>query len=565
MRPINIYALTRIEDSSKLERLERQMSGRRRYLKIKKWEIEGLKCFSAHLSSYMKNAAELNFYYSFTMPKLGKEFDLLRVNDDFVVNVELKSGNVTDDVIRKQLIQNKYYLSTLGKNMYFYTFISRQNRLVRLSNSGRIVDTEWEELAKVLERQENCFDGHIEELFKEDKYLISPLTDPGRFLRQEYFLTLQQKDIRKAIFKSIRHKDGHIKQEFSVQGFTGLPGTGKTILLYDIAMQLSKGQRVCVLHFGSHEKEVEQLDERLKRVDFYYCDDISEIIIGKDINNNDSEYNSTNPRYIDKQAYSNLSHEYETDEEIIESIESKIIMHNTYSAILVDEGHRVNKRSLSAILDLAKQWKVPVIFSYDKEDAIAPEERAFSGADLIENIDGYTKNKLTNRIRMNSELSSFIACVMCIQGRNYRHDYPSVSLVYANDDKEAEILLQNIEKEGYIYIWDDSLKTSQSVSDDIISKTNNNEQITQMSDVKNAITSIETSAATCKEFDKVVMMIDDSFYYDDRGFLRHKDMLDCNSCVRNLYHGLSRAKINIGIVVKSNTEVFEALLYVLQR
>ena len=127
MKPINIYALTRIDNPAHLERLERQMSARRRYLKIKNWEIEGLRSFSEHLNVHMSDANELNFYYSFTMPKLGKEFDLLRVNDDFVVDVELKSGNVTDEVVKKQLVQNKYYLSTLGKNMYFYTFISRQN------------------------------------------------------------------------------------------------------------------------------------------------------------------------------------------------------------------------------------------------------------------------------------------------------------------------------------------------------------------------------------------------------------------------------------------------------
>ena len=587
MRPVNIYALTRIEDSSKLERLERQMSGRSRYLKIKKWEIEGLKCFSAHLNEHMKDAAGLSFYYSFTMPKLGKEFDLLRVGDDFVVNVELKSGNVTDDAVRKQLLQNRYYLSTLGKNMYFYTFINRQDRLVRLSNSGRIVDTEWEELARVLERQDNCFTEHIEELFKEDRYLISPLTDPGRFLRQEFFLTLQQKDIRKAILKNIRHKDGHIKQIFSVQGFTGLPGTGKTILLYDIAMQLSKGHRVCVLHFGSHEKELEQLDERLKRVDFYYCDDIHEVII-------DSDHNLTNEEHIEKRLSDNVSEIYGSVRVTSGKCNKILNLKNMYSAILVDEGHRVNERSLSAILDLAKQWMVPVIFSYDREDAIAPEERALSGAVLIENIDGYTRYKLTNRIRMNSELSSFIACVMCVHGRNYRHDYPSVSLVYANDDKEAEILIKSFERDGYIYIWDESLEGNvycdygnklcmndlrNSISTGNVASDNDNtefaskeEQISfnkdivntmnQKVDVKNAITSIEASAATCKEFDKVVMMIDDTFYYDENGFLRQ---VDHNSSVRNLYHGLSRAKKNIAIVVKGNTEVFEALLYVLQR
>ena len=87
----------------------------------------------------MENAPALNFYYSFVMPKLGKEFDLLRVNEEYVVNVELKSGNVSDETIRKQLLQNRYYLATLGKNMYFYTFISGVDRLVRLSNSGRLV------------------------------------------------------------------------------------------------------------------------------------------------------------------------------------------------------------------------------------------------------------------------------------------------------------------------------------------------------------------------------------------------------------------------------------------
>ena len=82
-------------------------------------------------------------------------------------------------------------------------------------------------------------------------------------------------------------------------GFTGLPGTGKTILLYDIAMQLSVTSSVCVLHFGSHEKELEHLDERLKRVDFYYCDN-----------------------------------------------DKKIELKKEYSAILVDEGHRLTAANL---------------------------------------------------------------------------------------------------------------------------------------------------------------------------------------------------------------------------
>ena len=148
------------------------------------------------------------------MPKLGKEFDLLRINDEYAVNIELKSGNVTDDAIQRQLVQNRYYLSALERNMVFYTYISGADRLVRLSNSGRLIDADFSELADVLRRQGNCAATDIEELFKEERYLISPLTDPARFLRQDYFLTSQQRDIKKQILK-------HMDVQY--QGFTGFP------------------------------------------------------------------------------------------------------------------------------------------------------------------------------------------------------------------------------------------------------------------------------------------------------------------------------------------------------
>ncbi len=80
----------------------------------------------------------INSPASFTLQKLGKEFDLLRIADNQIINIELKNGNVSNEAIRTQLIQNRYYLSTLGKPVYYYTFISGQDRLVRLSNSGRL-------------------------------------------------------------------------------------------------------------------------------------------------------------------------------------------------------------------------------------------------------------------------------------------------------------------------------------------------------------------------------------------------------------------------------------------
>ena len=508
MRPVNIYALTRITDGDRISRLERQMSGRGRHLKIKEWEIDGLRRFSDGLCKGMPDAARMEFFYSFTMPKLGKEFDLLRIGNDLVVNIELKSGDVTDAAIKRQLEQNRYYLSTLGYSIYSYTYISENDRLVRLSGGGRLVETDWAELSQILDKQKDCYTGDVEELFKEDKYLISPLTDPDRFLRGDYFLTSQQRDIRGQILKDVLSKPGSVRKSFSVHGFTGLPGTGKTILLYDIAMQLSVSERVCVLHLGSHEEELKRLDDRLKRVDFLYLDPSDRI---------------------------------ELDE--------------SYSAILVDEGHRLGSLNLADILVIARGRSLPVIISYDREDTIAEAERGRDGAFLIENIEGFKGYRLTNRIRLNSELSSFISSVMCITRGSHRYDYPSVSLLYANDAHEAAVLTDTFVSEGYRFIWDSSHDTS------VIDILTNSGNIT--GDDQDYI---EARSATCREFDGVVMLIDDSFRYDETGYLRSVNAVEgSDSVVRNLFHGLNRAKKRIALIVMNNESVFDRILGILQR
>ena len=54
-----------------------------------------------------------NFYYSYTIPHIGKEFDLLKINDDKIINIELKSENVGLERIKSQLLRNYNYLKYL--------------------------------------------------------------------------------------------------------------------------------------------------------------------------------------------------------------------------------------------------------------------------------------------------------------------------------------------------------------------------------------------------------------------------------------------------------------------
>ena len=148
MKAISIYALTRKQNISRLSKLERQLSGRERPLNIRAWEWGSMKALMDQLEKNMPEVYRLRLFYSFQIHRLGKEFDLLEVKEKQIINIELKSGAVSEEAIRRQLIQNRSYLSVLGRPIRSYTYISSQNRLVRLTKHDNIVETDWKQLCE---------------------------------------------------------------------------------------------------------------------------------------------------------------------------------------------------------------------------------------------------------------------------------------------------------------------------------------------------------------------------------------------------------------------------------
>ena len=481
MRSISIYTITRDQNLSSLSKLERQLSGRGYFLRIREWELESMKSLVRRLEAHMDNVYSLRFFYSYQIPRLGKEFDLLQIKENQIINIELKSGVVSDEAIRKQLMQNRYYLSVLGCTIQSYTYISSQNRLVRLTNHDHIVDADWNDLCRALQKESDDYQGNIDDLFQAELYLISPVLEPARFLKKEYFLTSQQRDIQRQILKKLRTgRCGYFC-------FTGLPGTGKTLLLYDIAMKLSRRQKVLIIHCGNAGNEWKILHERLRRIDFLADDQLTEDV----------------------------------------SLEP-------YSAVLVDETHLLSAEKLQILL---KQYNghFPLIFSSDSEDAICPDELGTDTIKLIEDLPEIQMFHLTNRIRTNAELSSFIQNMMHYTGRKISNSYPHVSAVYANDDRETEVLLTAYTSQGYQY------------RPPVCARYN------------------ETETTAVRDAERLVIVLDDGYYYDKNGYLRSR--YSCKgSCseVRGLFHQLNQAKEELAIIVKQNEDVYETLLTLLQ-
>lgn len=483
MKSVSVYAITRQQNMEQLQKLERQLSGREHFLRLREWELDSMRALVKQLELHMQKVSALRFFYSFQIPRLGKEFDLIQIKDEHIVNIELKSGAVSDEMIKKQLIQNRYYLSVLTRPIYSYTYISSENRLVRLTNHDHIVEADWESLCDILGRDSRDYQGDIEELFKAEYYLISPLTDPVKFLNKEYFLTSQQRDIRRQILRKIRAEhSGYFL-------FTGLPGTGKTLLLYDIAMELSDRRKVCMIHCSEAGKKWEILHERLHRIDF--LSDSRLLDDGKDI-------------------------------------------FAEYSAVLVDEAHLLSVEKLRFILRCAGDR--PVIFSSDSEDMISPYELDRGNLHVIEGLQGIQIFRLTNRIRTNAELSSFIQNIMHIPAGRRLKEYPHIEVVYANDDGEAANLLEDYRARGYWYKADGGNSYGS----------------------RNA----EPSGGV----DSLVVVMDDHYYYDEEGYLRSLEAKDRANVfnVRSLFHYLNQAKEILAIVVKGNPEVYAGLMNVLQ-
>lgn len=133
---------------------------------------------------------------------------------------------------------------------------------------------------------------------------------------------------------------------------------------------------------------------------------------------------------------------------------------------------------------------------------------------------------LTNRIRTNAELSSFIQNMMHLPKQHYTRNYPHITVFYANDEIEAENLLCDARRQGYFYPQDE----------------------------------IPDHGIDC-----LVVQLDSRYYYDEQKFLRStKTKRSEQSDVRKLFHQLNQAKESLILVIKENPAVYETLLDLLQ-
>ena len=258
MKSVNLYLLTRQVAPEILSEYEYALSGREKTIKCRTEEIDMI---SSIVDQFFLCGAAPHAYdgwfYAFTIPQIGKEFDLLRISEDAVINIELKSQPVELRRVEKQLYQNRYYLGHLNKKIYSFTLIHdyESMRVMRYDNGLKY--SSFEEIISIIGK-DYCESG-IEQFFDPCFYLVSPINTPDRFLEKEYFLNNQQTSIRKSIMEA--------DPERRLFGIRGSAGTGKTLLLYDIAFAYGETRPTCIVHSGMLSEGHQYLKEHADRVD----------------------------------------------------------------------------------------------------------------------------------------------------------------------------------------------------------------------------------------------------------------------------------------------------------
>lgn len=345
-----------------------------------------------------------NFFLSFTIEQIGKEFDLIKLHkDNLVLSIELKSEEVGVEAIQNQLEKNRYYLKHLAPDVRLYTFVETGKKLYKYTSKGlQLVGVE--DLKDTMQLFQESLGENLESLFQANSYLISPLNSHQKFMYGDYFLTNQQHDIKKKIVDLILVND----KEY-VLGIKGKAGTGKTLLLYDIIKEIAeRGENCCLIHSGILCDGHRILSAKWDNVTIFSA---------KELNGDGVE---------------NLKR---------------------YQFIFVDESQRIYSSTFEKIIKEVISESKTVIFAYDYAQSLSITEEERNIPAKLQKIDGFMEYTLSDKIRTSKEIASFTRTMMNLNNRARGYmDYSDIDVLFANNIEEAKRLINLYDEKGYIFI-----------------------------------------------------------------------------------------------------------------
>lgn len=464
---------------------------------LKKHEIRNMKSFCAIMS---ENGVSIRgfdgFFVSYSIPQIGKEFDLLRFGTEYLLNIEIKSELKVaqkEQKILKQMAENYYYLNFLGRPIRLFTYVENDG-FYQYSHEERTIEKIPPDIiAGCLENQDAEYSVNPDMEFVPSNYLISPFNSTDKFVNGEYFLTSAQQRIKSEVQEELE------RTPFMFFCLSANAGTGKTLLLYDIAKtMMNLGKTVMIIHCGmlndGHTALIEQYKWNIKSI-----------------------------RAIPKS-------------------EDAINLFGV-DCIFVDEAQRIRIFQLEALTKKAFEMKIPVFFSFDTKQYLRTGETR----DLSEYLKGRypdaitSTKKLTNKIRTNKAMASFITNLMNIGKSNDNLNYDCVTIEYIDNHDDLKRYIDFLETRGWKAI---TYTTSQHNPDPY--------------DSLAGLCTTTAHAVIGQEFSKVVFVMDNNFSYGEDGKLLVNNSY--YSAKGMVYQIVTRVIDDLKIIVTDNPTLYMKLL-----
>ncbi len=493
MKPQNILSV--LHGAAALETLGADVEKRHKVLKPH--EIRTMAQFCEYMQKSGCGMRDLDgFYVGYTIQQINKEFDLLRFGPDSILNIEIKSElKISNKEVKilQQLRKNHYYLKFLGKPLYLYSYLEKEGFFWYCEATDSLERVDVSMVANVILGQVVDYSIDPDQEFVPSSYLISPFNSTERFIAGEYFLTQAQENRKKEIQEEL------VADPFMFFCLSANAGTGKTLLLYDIAKhQLSNGGHPLIIHCGllneGHQKLVNQ----------YHWNIVS-----------------------------------------IRSINWRlpITILDNVDFLLIDESQRIRGQQLKAIIDKAIEKRIPIIFSYDTKQYLRAGETRDIAEYLTSEYPGVKSSlkKLSNKIRTNKQLASFISNLLQIGRETENLNYECISIDYMDSDEELMEYISFLKSCGWVSITYTTSQYNQEPYDHLI-------QVSEKT----------AHAVIGQEFSKVILVMDQNFRYNEAGKLEGRRSYYSASGM--LYQIVTRVVDELKIIVLNNPDLYHKLI-----
>ncbi|HHY72791.1 MAG TPA: ATP-binding protein [Bacillus bacterium] len=500
MKTINLLSLLSAKDDLNAMNFAKYIEQFGINPKIRAGEIEDIE---ALVDEFMKRGNQfdiLNHYYvGFTIKQIGKEFDLLRIGENSIINIELKLIS-TEEKIIKQLVQNQHYLKFLDVDVYSFTYISATKKLYALVGPQEIKEVEFEVLIEKLKEQIIKEIDDLDNLFDPTNYIVSPFNSTDAFIEDKYFLSAQQSTFKREIIQLTP-----MEQSIFI-AIKGGSGSGKTLLTYDIAKEYMR---------------------QSKKVLIFNCGKL-----------NNGHVTLKTHYHWSIEAISNFS-EYDDHSEM--DIEQ-------YELIIFDEAQRIYKNKFLKLTNLLQQLKIKCIFSYDPNQCLTALEIENNIPKLIEETLNPYQYELTTIIRHNKEIHAFINKLFDLSKHAKIENYSDISIQYFSLKGATTSYLQSLQKEGWKVIDYTETRYIEHPDNDHIITTgvNSHDGIGQELDCVVAV--IDESFYYKPNHKLSTKDLGKQMYYQP---------------TRMLYQNISRTKKKLQIVIYNNPDVLDEILKIL--